>query len=77
MLEKRNCEVCDTEFYPNKKHPNKKTCSKGCYQIYRHREKRGLPIKTLKINCAVCGIEFNQKRSNNREYCGHKCKFFY
>ncbi len=38
-IEKRKCEVCDSEFYGSK---NKKTCSGKC-RTAKHRQKNGLP----------------------------------
>lgn len=71
---KRNCAACDAEFIPHKKTPWCITCSKKCRANYRHRKKKGLPLKTLTLKCEVCGDVFKQKRANNNTYCSQTCK---
>lgn len=68
------CIVCDKSFIPQKWHPNQRSCSVSCRNRARHRKSRGLSVKTLDLECIVCGCKFTQKRANNTSYCSSSCK---
>lgn len=68
------CPVCYKDFNPSPWHPKQRFCSNTCRSRGGHRERRGLSINLLFLNCVVCEGSFEQKRANNTEYCSSACK---
>jgi len=74
VSKENSCIACNKIFIPDRFHPNQLTCSKKCRANANHRKKRGIPVKLTFFPCVVCGNDFEQKRANNTEYCGFRCK---
>jgi endogenous inhibitor of DNA gyrase (YacG/DUF329 family) len=70
----KECPICDLKFETSKWHPNQIFCSRKCQMNAKHRLKRGLSLRLTILNCCVCEKSFEQKRSNNTEYCSSNCK---
>lgn len=59
------CPTCNQEFIVYPKHPDVKYCSHKC-----HGEARKQRVQTT---CQNCGILFEQKPSENKQFCSRKC----
>ncbi|MBS3098240.1 HNH endonuclease [Candidatus Woesearchaeota archaeon] len=85
ILNKKQCELCNKTFIPNKNHPKAKFCSKKCNKKNYYLEHRNLTLKyphlwDAKKYCKFCNrlIKFNR---NNyivselaRKFCSEKCR---
>ncbi|MFA5239790.1 MAG: HNH endonuclease signature motif containing protein [Phycisphaerae bacterium] len=69
-MHKKICAQCGKEFMsPVNRKSDKTFCSRLCISRYNEQHKRYWETR----KCAVCGKEFEVKKSKAQKYCSHEC----